>query len=119
MLFLIPSRFKSPFKRGVWYQIMPQGRVCGLPGSGTAGNEKGAPAVQKRGGVQHIKLLLLGQDEKSEAKRVKQVFGGAYHPDPGHAVKDGSVSRLFLHAFRGCPTALQKRNNTNFRCRRW
>ena len=53
---------------------MPQGRVCGLPGSGTAGNEKGAPAVQKKRRSAAHKLLLLGQDEKSEAKRVKQVF---------------------------------------------
>lgn len=89
MLFLIPSRFKSPFKRGVWYRSSHRAECVDFPWSGTAGNEKGAPAVQKRGGVQHIKLLLLGQDEKSEAKRVKQVFE-VHIIRIRHAVKDGA-----------------------------
>ena len=55
----------------------------------SAGNEKGAPAVQKRGGVQHIKLLLLSQDEKSEAKCVKQVFD-VHIIRIRHTVKDGA-----------------------------
>ncbi len=50
---------------------------------------KARPRYKKRGGVQHIKLLLLGQDEKSEAKRVKQVFE-VHIIRIRHAVKDGA-----------------------------
>ena len=86
---------------------MPQGRVCGLPGSGTAGNEKGAPAVQKRGGVQHIKLLLLSQDEKSEAKCVKQVFD-VHIIRIRHVVKDGARAVFFYMHFADAPRRCKK-----------